>query len=133
MIVVDTNVIAYVRIEGDKTALAQQVAQRDSDWRVPPLWRYEFLNVLVTAARAEIVDAQQAERLWHTGLGLLLRAERDVDGAISLKLAIESGISAYDAQYITLAHSLATHCVTEDKRILKAFPETAISMEAFCG
>ena len=133
MIVVDTNVIAYVLIEGDKTALAQQVAQRDSDWRVPPLWRYEFLNVLVTAARAEIVDAQQAERLWHTGLGLLLRAERDVDGAISLKLAIESGISAYDAQYITLAHSLNTHCVTEDKRILKAFPETAISMEAFCG
>lgn len=133
MIVVDTNVIAYSLIEGEKTALAQQVAQQDSDWRVPPLWRYEFLNVLVTAARAEIVDAQQAEKLWRTGLNLLLQAERDVDGALALKLAIEGGISAYDAQYIALADSLNTHCVTEDKRILKAFPATAISMEAFCG
>lgn len=133
MIVVDTNVIAYSLIEGEKTALAQQVAQQDSDWRVPPLWRYEFLNVLVTAARAEIVDAQQAEKLWRTGLSLLLQAERDVDGALALKLAIEGGVSAYDAQYIALADSLNTHCVTEDKRILKAFPATAISMEAFCG
>ena len=133
MIVVDTNVIAYALIEGNKTALAQQVAQKDPDWRVPSLWRYEFLNVLATAARAEILDAQQAERLWRTGLSLLLQAERDVDGITSLKLAIEGGVSAYDAQYIALAHSLNTHCVTEDKRMLKVFPTTAISMEAFCG
>ena len=133
MIVVDTNVIAYALIEGDKTALAQQVAQKDPDWRVPALWRYEFLNVLATATRAEIINAQQAERLWNTGRGLLLQAERDIDGATSLKLAIESGVSAYDAQYIALAHSLNTHCVTEDKRILKTFPATAISMAAFCS
>ena len=95
MIVVDTNVIAYALIEGDKTALAQQVTQKDPDWRVPPLWRHEFLNVLATAARAEVIDARQAERLWHTGLGLLLQAERDVDGAMSLKLAIKGGVSAY--------------------------------------
>lgn len=133
MIVVDTNVIAYALIEGDKTALARQVAQKDPEWRVPPLWRHEFLNVLATAARAGVINARQAARLWRTGLGLLLQAERNVDGATSLKLAIEDGISAYDAQYIALAHSLNTHCVTEDKRMLKTFPATAISMEAFCG
>ena len=53
MIVVDTNVIAYVLIEGDKTALAQQVAKKDPDWKVPPLWRHEFLNVLATSAYSD--------------------------------------------------------------------------------
>lgn len=132
MIVVDTNVIAYVLIEGDKTALAQQVAKKDPDWKVPPLWRHEFLNVLATSARAEVIDALQAEALWHKGLDLLVRAEREADGSASLKLAIEHAISAYDAQYIALAQSLETQCITEDKRLLKTFPDTAVSMKAFC-
>jgi predicted nucleic acid-binding protein len=132
LIVVDTNVIAYVLIEGDKTALAQQVAKKDPDWKVPPLWRHEFLNVLATSARAEVIDALQAEALWHKGLDLLVRAEREADGSALLKLAIEHAISAYDAQYIALAQSLETQCITEDKRLLKTFPDTAVSMKAFC-
>lgn len=132
MIVVDTNVIAYMFIEGDKTAQAQQVAKKDPDWKVPPLWRHEFLNVLATSARAEVIDAQQAEKLWHTGLDLLGHAEKEIDGSAALELAIKHGVSTYDAQYIVLAHSLETLCVTEDKRMLKTFPDTAISMETFC-
>ena len=132
MIVVDTNVIAYVLIAGDKTALTQQVAKKDPDWKVPPLWRHEFLNVLATSTRAAVIDAQQAEALWHKGLDLLVRAEREADGIASLKLAIEHAISSYDAQYIALAQSLETQCVTADKRMLKTFPGTAVSMKAFC-
>ena len=132
MIVVDTNVIAYVLIAGDKTALAQQVAKKDPDWKVPPLWRHEFLNVLATSTRAAVIDAQQAEALWHKGLDLLVRAEREADGIASLKLAIEHAISSYDAQYIALAQSLETQCVTEDKHMLKTFPGTVVSIKAFC-
>ena len=132
MIVVDTNVIAYVLIAGDKTALTQQVAKKDPDWKVPPLWRHECLNVLATSTRAAVIDAQQAEALWHKGLDLLVRAEREADGIASLKLAIEHAISSYDAQYIALAQSLETQCVTADKRMLKTFPGTAVSMKAFC-
>ena len=132
MIVVDTNVIAYVLIAGDKTALTQQVAKKDPDWKVPPLWRHEFLNVLATSTRAAVINAQQAEALWHKGLDLLVRAEREADGIASLKLAIEHAISSYDAQYIALAQSLETQCVTADKRMLKTFPGTAVSMKAFC-
>ncbi len=132
MIVVDTNIIVYVLIAGDKTALAQQVAKKDPDWKAPPLWRHEFLNVLATSTRAAVIDAQQTEALWHKGLDLLVRAEREADGIASLKLAIEHAISSYDAQYIALAQSLETQCVTADKRMLKTFPGTAVSMKAFC-
>jgi predicted nucleic acid-binding protein len=133
LIVVDTNVIAYALIEGDKTTLARDVASADPDWRVPQLWRHEFLNILATAARAEVINARQADKLWSTGLDLLSQVEQEMDGRAALALAIEYGISAYDAQYIALAHGLGTLCVTEDRRLLRTFSETAISMKAFCG
>ena len=33
MVVVDTNVVAYLLIEGDRTAEAQALYARDPDWR----------------------------------------------------------------------------------------------------
>ena len=35
MIVVDTNVIAYLMMEGEKTGLAQETYDRDSTWAMP--------------------------------------------------------------------------------------------------
>ncbi len=54
MIVVDVNVVAYYFIEGDKTALAREVMQADPDWRLPSLWRHEYLNVVATYPRRRL-------------------------------------------------------------------------------
>ena len=51
MIVVDTNVIVYLMIEGEKTEMAQRTYRQDSAWFIPPLWRHELLNVLTTFVR----------------------------------------------------------------------------------
>lgn len=133
MIVVDTNVITYALIEGDQTALALQVRQVDPQWVVPPLWRHEFLNVLATFTRHEILDLTQATRVWQNALRRLQRAERTMDMPVALRLAVEHKISAYDAQYLALARSLGVPCVTEDRQLLKKFPDLAVSMAAFCG
>jgi hypothetical protein len=45
MIVADTNLVAQLILELDLTEQAQRVYQRDPDWRLPELWRHEFLNV----------------------------------------------------------------------------------------
>ena len=131
MIVVDTNVIAYRLIEGDKTALACQVEQRDNTWVVPRLWRHEFLNVLATSTRTGLLDIGQACASWRDALRMLANAERDAPFERALSCAVDARISAYDAQYITLAQFLDVACVTEDSRLLKAFPAVAISMRAF--
>ena len=123
----------YALIEGDKTVLAQGVARKDPNWVVPSLWRHEFLNVLATCTRGNVFDAHQAEGLWHRALDLLVRSEQAVDGGAALALAVEHSITAYDAQYIALARGLGTQCVTEDRRLVRTFPDTAILMASFCA
>jgi len=133
VVVVDTNVVAYALIEGSKTVLAQRVRERDSMWRLPELWRHEFLNVLSTHARHGGVSSSEADVLWQEAMALLANCELPVDMRKALRLSIQFGISAYDAQYIVLAQSLGVPCVTEDRRLVRAFPDVATSMDAYCS
>jgi hypothetical protein len=48
-----------------------------------------------------------------------------------LRLAATSRLSAYDCEFVALAQSLAVPLVTEDRAVLKAFPNVAIGMEGF--
>lgn len=131
MIVVDTNVIAYLLIAGEKTPLAQQAFERDSDWIVPPLWRHEFLNVLATFARQGGGTLDQVLEVWRRAVRLFAAREHEVNFEQALQISHESGISAYDAQYVTVSLALDLPLVTEDRQLLEAFPEAALSLAAF--
>ncbi len=131
MIVVDTNVIAYLLIEGDRTEAARQSWQEDPDWYAPPLWRSEFLNVLAVSVRAGVLSAVAAQRAWLGSLTLMGEREVEVAGGKVLETAIARGLSAYDAQFVVAATNLGAQLVTSDQRILEAWPEGAISMESF--
>jgi predicted nucleic acid-binding protein len=122
VIVVDVNIVAYFLVEGEKTAAARDLLHRDPDWRLPALWRHEYLNVLATFAREGGATIAEAQTLWRRGVELFGTREQSVDMESALALAVENRISAYDAQYIALARHLQTVCVTEDRRLLKMFP-----------
>jgi len=131
VIVVDVNIVAYFLIEGEKTTSARDLLRRDPDWRLPVLWRHEYLNVLATFARKGGATIAEAQSLWQRGIELLGPREQGVDMESALVLATENRISAYDAQYIALAQELQTICVTEDRRLLKTFPALTRTMQAF--
>jgi predicted nucleic acid-binding protein len=131
VIVVDVNVVAYFLVEGDRTAAARDLARRDPDWRLPSLWRHEFLNVLATFAREGGATVTEARILWRRAVDVFESREQGVDMESALVLAAENRISAYDAQYIALARQLQTVCITEDRRLLRIFPALTHTMQAF--
>jgi len=133
MIVVDTNIIAYSLIEGDRTGQVLKARDRDPAWLVPGLWRHEFLNVLSTFTRRKLLTLSQAEDTWKNAVRMLHKKEHPVDHASALRLSVENSISAYDAHYIALAKSLGVRCMTEDRALLNKFPGLTISAGKMSG
>lgn len=130
MIVVDTNVIAYLYLPGEHTAAAEALLERDADWCAPILWRSEFRNILAGYVRRKDISFEQAASLQAEAEGLLAGGEHEVESRAVLELVRDSDCSAYDCEFIALAAKLDTTLFTMDKKLLRAFPNRAVSMSA---
>lgn len=130
MIVVDTNIIAYLYLPGEYSAAAEALFASDPEWVAPVLWRSEFRNILAGYLRRNCLTFEQATALQAAAEGLLTGGEYEVDSLSVLKRVRDSDCSAYDCEFVTLAEKLGTPLVTMDKKILKAFPSTAIALKA---
>ena len=130
MIVVDSNVVAYLYLPGDRTADAEALLERDPEWAVPVLWRSEFRNILAGYARRKILTFEQACSLQSEAESLLSGAEFEVDSRAVLELVRDSDCSAYDCEFIALAIKLNTRLVTADKKLLRAFPALTMALTA---
>jgi predicted nucleic acid-binding protein len=133
VIVVDSNVIAYCWLNGPMTGLAQRVRVKDPDWHVPVLWRSEMRSILAGYLRDGSLSAADTRRVMRQAEEALAGFEHLVGSDAVLKLIASTQLSAYDAEFVALAEALSVLLVTEDKAVLKAFPEAALSMEAFLG
>ena len=131
MIVVDTNQIAYLLIGGDLTDAVRHVFIKDSAWAAPLLWRSEFRSILAQYSRRDELSLSQAKRLQQMAEELLAGREHLIDSAKILRLVEQSKCSAYDCEFVALARRLGKGLVTVDRGVLGAFPEVAVSLEAF--
>ena len=131
MIVADTNLVAYLLVEGTRTATAKAVWEKDSQWMLPTIWRSEFLNVLTTAVRADVLTLHQAHDAWQVALTIFGGNEVEPEGDDVLDRAAERSLSAYDAQFVVAASDLDVPLVTSDRRLLAACADLAISPEGF--
>lgn len=131
MIIADTNLIAYLLIDGDFTPAARAVWLRDPEWRMPPLWRAKFLNVLWVSVRAGVLDEAKALTAWRRATALFPKAEIEPGGEEVLTAAVRDGLSADDAHFVVLAERLGVKLVTSDKVLLKARPDLAVGMQQF--
>jgi predicted nucleic acid-binding protein len=130
MIVVDSNVLAYLYLPGDHTAGAEALLERDPEWAVPVLWRSEFRNILTGYMRRKTLTFDQACSLQIEAEGLLAGSEFEVDSGAVFELVRDSDCSAYDCEFIALAIKLGTKLVTVDKKLIRAFPKCATALTA---
>ena len=128
MIVVDTNVLAYLYLPGEYTAHAEALLQRDPEWAAPLLWRSEFRNVLVGCIRRKRLAFDAARAMLTEAEDLMAGNEYEVDSRRVLELARDSDCSAYDCEFVALAEALGVGLVTMDAKLLRAFPGRALAL-----
>ena len=128
MIVVDSNVLAYLYLPCEYSTAAEALLEQDSDWAAPILWRSEFRNILAGYLRRKAITFEQAISLQREAESLLEGAEFELESLAVLELVRDSDCSAYDCEFIALAMKLDTKLVTMDKRLLRAFPKRAIAL-----
>ena len=131
MIVADSNLIAYLLIPGDKSALADEVLLKDADWAVPSICRSEMRNILTLYMRHKGMSLSQAGMTMEKAEAIWRNREFAVPSNDVLGLTCHHKITAYDAEFVVLAQQLAVPFVTFDKLVRKAFPNVALSAEDF--
>ncbi len=131
MIVVDTNVIAYLYLSSAQTAAAERALLKDPAWAAPLLWRSELRNVLALYVRQRQLAAKDARRILEEAEALLAGREHEVRSPAVLDLAIASGCSAYDCEFVLLAQDLGVALVTADQKLVARFPGTAVPLSRF--
>lgn len=96
MIVVDSNIIAYLYLPCEYTASAEALLERDPDWAAPMLWRSEFRNILAGYVRRKTISFEYALSLQSEAESLMEGSEFEVDSRAVLELVRDSDCSAYD-------------------------------------
>ena len=129
MIVVDTNIIAYLYLPTEYSTQAELLLSKEPDWVTPTLWRSEFRNVLALYLRKSILTFDEAYALQTEAEALLSHKEYDSVSYEILSLVNNSKCSAYDCEFVALAKQLNVNLVTTDRQILKQFSRVAISLK----
>jgi predicted nucleic acid-binding protein len=128
MIVVDTNVVAYLLLPGPQTAAAEALLESQPTWAAPPLWRSEWRTVLCGYLRRGSLSREQVIALQLQAETLVIGHEEPVQSEAVLQLAASSGCSAYDCEFVVAAQQLDAPLVTADCALLKAFPALTRSL-----
>lgn len=131
MTVVDSNVLAARNLAGVPVRLAEQVEELDPLWIAPPLWRYEFENILAKAVWVRQITLEGALTAWRKAWTQMAENEHEPSPEKVIELSGRYRITAYDANFIALAMEMAVMCVTEDGELQRKFPAIAVSMAEF--
>jgi predicted nucleic acid-binding protein len=130
MIVVDSNILAYLLIDGVFCKRAEALLASDSNWIAPLLWKSEFRNILAGYIRRKDFSFDKAYQIIREAEFILSSKEFEVDSLLVLELIRDSDCSGYDCEFVGLAIRNGCKLVTMDKQLLKAFPKIAVPLPA---
>ncbi len=128
MIVADATVILYALTPGEHTAAARAALENEDAVAVPPLWRIEVANALAVITRRGLLTPEEATQAFTGALATFSSREQEVRPGASLHIALESGLSVYDSEYVALAREIGCTLLTNDRRIVREAPDVARSL-----
>jgi predicted nucleic acid-binding protein len=131
VIVADASLIACFAVGNEQSALADAVCAADAVWVAPLSWRSEFRSVLVECMRVAGMNLESAMLALRSAEEVTGGREYSVSSEHVLELAVRSKCTAFDCEYVALAQDLGVPLVTLDRRVVQAFPKTALSPEDF--
>ena len=130
MIVVDTNIIAYLYLSGERSHQAERLLSVDPHWCAPVLWRSEFRSVLSRYLRKKLLTFEEVLLILEQAESLLGDDEYEVPSAHIMQLVNSSACSSYDCEFVALAGYLGVPLITADRKLLREFPDIAKSLDS---
>jgi predicted nucleic acid-binding protein len=131
VIVVDTNVICYRWLSSSNSAAAETALAKDPHWIAPLLWRSEFRNIVALAIRKRALTVHAAQEIMRKAEASFEGGEFAVSSDAVLQLVASSNCTAYDCEFVALAHAQGLQLVTADRQIVHEFPDVAVSLDKF--
>lgn len=128
MILIDTNVLVFLFLRGERTEEARALFAADNDWRSDSFLLVEFSNVLSTYVRSRDLKIEQATDLLEAAEKLMQTRLLNIPHAEALETANEFLVSAYDGRFLVLARRLNRRLVTEDAKLRRGAPELTQSI-----
>jgi len=98
--------------------------------QAPNLWQWECANILANGVRRGRIPQASIEGLWSVLEAVRHRVElhelAPPQHKAALAIALDAGLSAYDAGYMWLARSLNLPLLTFDQRLAQAAPACGV-------
>lgn len=123
MIVVDTNIISYLFLKGEQSIQVKELLKKDSNWVSPILWKSEFRSVLSLYIRKQFLSLIEAKTLMDEAEHFMRGSEFNINSDQIFDLVTNSNCSSYDCEFVALAKDLSIPLITNDKKIIKEFPQ----------
>ena len=128
MIVVDTNVIVYFLLGEELGTDAEQLFKQDPEWAAPVILMSELRNVLLGFVRQGGMGPDQAKAMSDDVGAILGDRTATVAGDQVFDVALECGLTAYDAEFVALARTLGVRLITLDGAILRGAADVAVPL-----
>lgn len=129
MITVDTNIIFPLFVRGQHTDSAIKLYEFDSVWVTEPFAMIELSNILSTYARSRLVTHEKALEYLELARDFLAPNFMSILNSKALEVALDYGITAYDARFLAVAETTGQLLITEDARLRRAAPKLTKSMD----
>ncbi|MCU4119917.1 type II toxin-antitoxin system VapC family toxin [Variovorax sp. N23] len=100
--------------------------------QAPNAWQWECANILANGVRSGRIPSSAIEGLWSVLDAIRHRVElhelAPAQHKAVLAVAIDAGVSLYDAGYLWLARSLDLPLATLDEQLIQAAPSAGVKL-----